>query len=207
MSEEYEAMISASKDHLADLGLPVVFLDNLLKDDDWSFVIKLHALIELAMTNACVVHVGEEGTRDIFARLEISNTRTGKLAFAKAMDFLESEDRRFVHTLSELRNTLVHDARNVGLQLAEHARAMTTKERREFVRDLCYADIDEESAAELDKGVEQFLRAPRRMIWRSGIFVVAVLFMKLQTLRLMREGTRHKLRFADLMQALQRGAD
>lgn len=204
--EDYrENVTSAAKEHLAELGLTTDFLDQLLNDDDWSFIIKLHAVIELAMTNACVVQVGEEATRDIFARLELSNTKSGKVAFSKAMNFLLNEDRRFIHKLSELRNTLVHDARNIGLNLSAHVRKLPVKERREFVRDLAYTELeDQSSTAELDGVVERFLRGPRRVIWHSGIFVVAVLFLKLESVRLDREGTQHRLRFAELMEAMTR---
>jgi hypothetical protein len=113
------------------LGLPKGFFDGLLKESDWAFVIKLHASLESCLTRAICAKLGRPELEDIFARLETSNESTGKIAFAKRLGLLDRRMQKFVRTLSEIRNKIVHDPHNTAfdfqnywdsLEPAEHAR-------------------------------------------------------------------------------------
>ena len=186
-----------AKDHLAALGLPPDFDKKLLRDDDWSLVIKLHALVEAALTNALVAHVGVEGTRDVFSRLQVGG-RTGKVAFAKALDFSDTTEIRFVQALSELRNKLVHNVRNVNFKLKNHIESLSVSDRRMFVRNLCYMYVqDEKSTKSLDDAVKQVLARPKKALWRSGLQVIAVLYLQLQLAHMQRETTLTKAKVAE----------
>lgn len=103
-----------------ELAVPAVFFHGLLEEDDWSFAIKLHALIEAAITHLLTEALGEPELRDIISRLELSNLTTGKLAFVKSMSLLDRDSRRFIQKLSELRNHLVHDVANVSINLKDY---------------------------------------------------------------------------------------
>ncbi len=82
-------------------------------------MIKSHAFLEAALTHLLADHLGKEDLLPVFAYLETSNVRTGKLAFVKAFDLLDKGARRFIHTLSELRNDLVHEVSNVNFNFAD----------------------------------------------------------------------------------------
>ena len=102
------------------LGLPPGFLHYLYeKEDDWSFVIKTHAFLEAILTHLLAEHLGKPDLLTVFAYLETSNVRTGKLAFVRAFDLLDKGARNFIHSLSELRNALVHDVSNVGFRFTD----------------------------------------------------------------------------------------
>jgi len=103
-----------------DCGLPTGFCFALLRESDWSFVIKLHALLESAISQLLVHSLSRKELADIFAGLEMSNTRTGKLAFVKALDLLPKRHLDFMRALSELRNQLVHRIKNVSFDIAAH---------------------------------------------------------------------------------------
>jgi hypothetical protein len=90
------------------------------REDDWSFVIKSHAFLEAALTHLLADHLGKADLLPVFAYLETSNVRTGKLAFVKAFDLLDKGARRFIHTLSELRNDLVHEVGNVNFSFSSY---------------------------------------------------------------------------------------
>ena len=100
-----------------NLRLPIGFFESLAQEDDWSFVIKLHALMEAAVTHLLVETLAEPSLQDIFSRLDMSNTQTGKLAFADKLGLLGKDVPRFIRTLSELRNEFVHDVSNVDVDL------------------------------------------------------------------------------------------
>jgi hypothetical protein len=125
------------------LGLPTGFLLSLYThEDDWSFVIKAHAFLEAALTHLLADHLGKDDLVPVFAYLETSNVRTGKLAFVKAFDLLDKGARRFIHTLSELRNDLVHEVSNVNFKFGTHVAGLTDKERKEFIGAFDYAFVE-----------------------------------------------------------------
>ena len=130
-------MNSEDKKRLAELEMKLVlpsgFCESLLSEDDWSFVIKLHAVFEAALSQLLSHHVGHPELQEIFARLEISNSSTGKLAFAKALGYLEDEERRIIRSWSELRNLLVHDVTNTSFDLKTHIALLTAEQKKRFL--------------------------------------------------------------------------
>jgi hypothetical protein len=107
------------KDLEAELGVTPAFFNGLLEEDDWSFVIKLHSLIEAAATHLLVEVLDKPEAQDVISFLELSNSRTGKIAFLNSMGLLDSNSKRFIKTLSEVRNKLIHDVSNVNLSLKQ----------------------------------------------------------------------------------------
>ena len=117
----------------------------LLEKDDWSFIIKLHALVEAALSHLLAELIGlavkdylpdekkPEGLEEVFSWLELSNKRTGKVAFVKALDIFPKEHRRFIHSPSELRNQLVHDVRNVSFSFSEYLEGLDKEKRNAFI--------------------------------------------------------------------------
>lgn len=104
---------------LKSLGVARSFFDELLtKGDDWSFVIKIHALLEAALTHLLASELERPELTDILSKIETSDKRAGKVAFVKALKLLDEDHRRFINALSELRNVLVHDIRNTSFSFA-----------------------------------------------------------------------------------------
>src|SRR5437879_2593940 len=112
-----------------DLGLPDGFCLKLKDEDDWPFVIKLHALIECAAAEQLTRVFRRKELADVFSRFELSNTKTGKLAFIKAMGLLPAAHVQFIRNLSELRNVLAHRVQNVNVSLVEYFRSETANHR------------------------------------------------------------------------------
>jgi hypothetical protein len=116
----------------AKVGLRENFFRDLLLEDDWSFVIKLHALFEAACTHLLIFHFKEPELTEIFSRLELSNKTTGKIAFLSRLELLGKENRLLVSTLSELRNSLVHDVRNAEFSLVTTIDGLSPSELKQF---------------------------------------------------------------------------
>lgn len=114
------------------IGLNSDFFKNLLDEDDWSFVIKLHALIEALITSLLVFHFNEKKLSGIFSRIELSNKTTGKLAFMKELDLLSDEDIKFIFSLSELRNKFVHNIENCSVTLRDWIGQLDKNQIRNF---------------------------------------------------------------------------
>ena len=81
--------------------------------DDWSFIIKTQALVEAALTHLLVHTLNRP---ELAASLGKLNYKT-KMQFVEALDrSLEARDIRFLYAINELRNTVVHDVRNVTFE-------------------------------------------------------------------------------------------
>lgn len=105
------------------------FLANLAKEDDWSFVIKSHALIEASVTNLITSVLGNEQIYNLIERLPLSDTRIGKIVFGKNLGILDDNQRRFIKWYSELRNHLVHKVENIDFSFEEHWKTLDKNQR------------------------------------------------------------------------------
>ena len=112
------------------VGVRDGFFKDLVKEDDWSFVIKLHALFEAACSHLLLFHLAEPELAGIISRLELSNKTTGKLAFLSALKLVGKRSRRYISALSELRNDLVHDVRHAEFQLGDWFAALERDKQR-----------------------------------------------------------------------------
>ncbi len=166
------------------IELPPDFLESIRDEDDWSFVVKLHALMETAITRLLTLRVGEESLHNVFARL---NFAFGKLAFVKALELLDSSDRSFLHTLAELRNRLVHDVSNVNFDLVAYVASMDSGQFKSFVRscDNFSTPMEQDDRRNVVNDgsqvvpVEQLFREkPKLALWDAGITVLFKIYVK-----------------------------
>jgi hypothetical protein len=138
MLEEQAAALSR---HLVEmekaLAAPEGALTTLPIQDDWSCIIKCHALIEGAVTGMLSAAL-DQRLRHIFNTLELGREGTGKLEFAKALDMLTPDQRRFVRELSRIRNLLAHDLRHLAFTIPNYINAMNKDQRRNFITSLCW---------------------------------------------------------------------
>ena len=114
------------------IGVSPTFFKQIYDEDDWSFIIKLHALIEAACNHLILYHLQEPKLSKIITRLELSSQVIGKIAFLKSLDLLSKYYRRFIVALSELRNSLVHDVRNSTFSIQEMIGNYAPKELKNF---------------------------------------------------------------------------
>ena len=67
------------------LGLPKDFYNQLLREDDWSFVIKLNALFEGATTHVLTTRLHAPELVDAFAHLDQLNSKVGKVTLLREL--------------------------------------------------------------------------------------------------------------------------
>lgn len=209
MSDDFYSRILADARKLeGGLGLPEGFLDALKAEDDWSFVIKAHALLEAALTHALVVRTGLDAAEEFFSHLELSGSKTGKVALAESLDMLRSEERRFIRSFSELRNVFVHDVKNVHATLRSYFAAASKDKRKIWARSFCSFDLDRTLT---DSEVMQRLETePKQAMWSATLYTLAILQIQVDTDRGERELTTYQVEFAkyrDVMAKLSRVRD
>jgi hypothetical protein len=101
-------------DYEQQLGLPDGFIiDLLVERDDWSFVIKLHGLLEGAVTKKLLELLGRPALAKPFRYV---NMRT-MIAMAESVEAISTRTETFLLALGQLRNACVHTVANVGLDL------------------------------------------------------------------------------------------
>jgi hypothetical protein len=161
-----------------ELGIEPGFLERLYKEDDWSFVIKTHAVLEAAVAHLLTAIVGVPSLQRLFARLELSGSTLGKVAVAKDLDLLDERDRRFIRSFSELRNDLVHDIRYVNFTFAAHVAAMDEAHVRQFTTKFdAWSDGASHEVAGKKIPLPQFFRDnPKLAIWYSAMVTIAIVY-------------------------------
>ena len=92
------------------VGLPTGFVYSLAQEDDWTFVIKIHALYETALAHILATTFGNQKLEEALAEISMAH----KLKLASACGLFDKEDRGMLHALSNLRNKLVHSVDQVA---------------------------------------------------------------------------------------------
>jgi hypothetical protein len=156
---------------VADLRVSSKFLLALVKEDDWSFIIKSHALVEATISELLTTKTTDDRLMPVFRRMELSNETTGKLAFAKALNLLTREQRSFVRTLSQLRNLLVHNVENVTFSLDEYVSAFDDNQKRSWQNAIVWFPLDK--ADELAWHLLA-IRTPKLAIWMATFLLVGL---------------------------------
>jgi len=159
------------------IGVTPGFFDRLDTEDDsdWAFVIKLHALIEAAISHLLATELRRQQLEKVFSRLDISNKHTGKAAFVEALELLDKPARTFMHSLSTLRNSLVHDVKNVDFELDTHVADMNEQKKKQFIADFNLI------STEVTNDVRQlFLVDPRQALWYSGMAFLGLVYLKIR---------------------------
>jgi hypothetical protein len=179
--------IFASVDRLEKvLGLPHGSFERLVDvDDDWSFILKIHALMEASLTMLLAERIGGDRLPDsvilvdALSHLEMSRrTHLGKVDLAFALGLLDENERRLLRKMSELRNTFVHQVANVSLSLINYVAAFDSNQRRSFAEAL-YPPATPHSIAVA-------IAHPRRSIWFVSLLLLQHLRSQFDNLRVAR---------------------
>ncbi|MCX5870957.1 MAG: hypothetical protein NTY00_10070 [Deltaproteobacteria bacterium] len=198
MVDFYAEVIEPARQLEAELGLPGGFLERLEQEDDWSFVVKTHALIEAAVAHALVARTGLNEAQEFFARLELSNNKTGKLALSESLGLLNSEERKFIRSLSETRNFFVHDVKNVGVDLRTYFGGLSRDKRKHLAASFCYVDFSKTEIAVTDaEALKRLETEPKQAMWSTAIYVAALLQLQIDTTRAKRLVTEYKLQISE----------
>lgn len=165
----------------AELGVPAGFLERLLNDgDDWSFVIKVHSLVEAALTHAITTTVARSELKEFFGALAIGDTKRGKLAVAHRLHLLDKRRIAFFRALGRIRNQFAHDVKHVGLRVEQSIALMPSNEHESVWRDLIQGYTIEPVIFEPDgsqKPASEFARTrPRFTVWVSAMSSLSLLY-------------------------------
>jgi hypothetical protein len=192
----------------AELGLPDNYFAALLDEDDWSFIIKCHALIESACSFLLTSYFNDQNYNDIFSRLEMSDAKTGKLAFLKAAGLVVSEEAAFIANLSELRNKLVHNIKGVAFKFADYISGLDKNQKKSFAKTFGYAHLETSADGRslVLKDLSIVLSTPRKAIWNGVKLILVVIRIQVETRKFERQRQMHELKVYEMMKTLTTGS-
>jgi hypothetical protein len=100
------------------LGLPWTSVMAIRDEADWSFTIKIHAILETALNYALVKQLQNDRLAKLISYLPTNSnpndTKAGKLGFIRVYEILPDNDCKFIASLSEARNRMAHESKNLG---------------------------------------------------------------------------------------------
>lgn len=157
----------------ATLGIEPGFFQRLSEEEDWALIIKMHALIESAVSELLTGAFSQAALKETFSMLELSNKRTGKIAFINALGLLGEAERRYISSLSEIRNRLVHNIKNVNFELHAEVERMDAQQFKQFV--LKFNTL----STHVDDNVRNLFRHdPIQALWYGGMAVLGMIYLK-----------------------------
>lgn len=116
------------------LGLPAGFYSKLLQEDDWSFVIKLNALVEAACSDALAARLHAPELAACLATLDLGHRKHGKVALLRTLGAITKEQAAALQLLYELRNKLAHNVSELGFSFQAYVTAMDKQQLASFVQ-------------------------------------------------------------------------
>lgn len=146
-------------DSAKELGLKPTFIDSLVvATDDWSFVIKTHALVEAVSCSMLAHGLGKPELEQVFAEdVEMS----ARIKLLESLTSITKEESRICRRLGELRNDLVHNASKTDFSFDEY---LSNPEKRKAFVEIFGAPLSEEVR-------KAFAQSPRILIWASVVLL------------------------------------
>lgn len=144
----------------------------LLNEDDWAFVIKVHAVVEAALNSLIATHIGRSELHRFVERLGLRG-QTGKLKLAEDLGLIDKAHVRFVEELVKVRNYFAHDVAAIGMTLSAYIDGLPVNEVQGLVGSL-YRHLNATKAGEQPNSDDLgYLRENiKPLLWLSSLHSV-----------------------------------
>ena len=187
----------------SELALPSGFFDSLKHENDWSFLLKCHALMESACSFLLTAYFNNPSFEDVFSRLEMSDKKKGKVAFLRAAGLIVPEEAKFIVGLSELRNKLIHNIRGVTFEFSEHVSSLDANQRRAFAENFGYAYLNyDKNGRPFSNDMEFVLNNPKSAVFRGIKLILAIIKLQVEANDFRREKEEVQISTYEMMNSL-----
>lgn len=174
-------IFSDVSDFESRLNLPKDFYRNLLKEDDWSFIIKVSALFEAATTHLLAVRFRAPEVETELAFLEQANPRNGKIVLLEKMEAIYKEQASFLTKLANLRNQLAHKIENVNFNFDDYISNMDKNKTSAFVKWAGHGVVETANYKGVHITRYDFVTSnPKFSIWLTAAEVLACMNLDIQ---------------------------
>lgn len=192
----------------SSLKLDAGFIDRLLDEDDWSFVIKCHAIAEAVVSTLLSTHLNSPKLQAPLSELDIGHPKYGKIALTKALELTTPFDRRFMVELSKLRNQLAHRIDYISFKFEQHVETLDKQQTDNFVNAFgyCYLDENEKGKAYVSNR-SAVLEQPKETILKSLRLLLAIATLQMETDKHVQTIAKHKTELADMYSSMTKLGD
>lgn len=142
------------------------FLSNLIEGDDWSLVIKTHALFESLITELIVLKTSESSLKKVIERMPLHGETVSKIAILKIYELLTADEIRFIIKFSEIRNSIVHKYENLNFTFEKYTSDMNADQIRNWKKLLQLKSI------EINKMNKLISEMPTFAIWFNILNII-----------------------------------
>lgn len=171
-----EELLEVINELESDTGVKQGFFINLLYEDDWSFVIKLHALYEASVSNLIINKIGEPALEEFVYKLDLGDKGKGKLKLSKSLGLLDEDERKFIYALSEIRNNFVHNVNNTQISLNQYFSRLSKDKRKHYINTFGYAYPGPINIVGETIEPKVFTEEnPKIAIWHNSMYVLSVI--------------------------------
>lgn len=158
-----------------NVGVPDGFFAHIIHEDDWSFIIKLHSLVEAGLAQLLLAHFNDPRLEPTISAMNIGG-RIGKLSLVRELALLPAHNIKFIQKLTEIRNRLVHRISNINFSIDAYIRSLDRHQQLDLI-DACGDGVIPSGNLIIgrpyeDLQLEELLRDPRKSFWWSSVFVL-----------------------------------
>lgn len=158
------------------LGLRSGFYQDLVANDDWSFIIKLNALFEAACTHALSQRLSRPELLNELAQLEFADRRKWKVKFLLSLSVLTNEQAEILYDLAKLRNRLVHNVDQVAFSIDSDIAGLDKKKLKAKAELWGHGIVDFVKEGEVIISRTEFFRMkPKETLWLTCMEILACL--------------------------------
>ena len=179
-----EPCLLTIQDIETELELPNGFTKSFLKLDDWTFMVKgwayVESILELLVWSK-IDHMPLE-FRKVISKIDSGNMKTGKLAFAKALELLGPKEWKFLQSFVEFRNLVAHGIGNIQFDFIGFISSQEDKTKKEFFKkfDSCNCCGIQESLFKNSKNLELMAQHPLEYVMAGYYDVLHCLSLSLE---------------------------
>lgn len=167
------------KSQEARLGLPDGFFGSLLDEGDWSFVIKLNALIEAACSDALAARLHSPQLASSLSTLDLGHNKHGKVALLRTLGAVTNDQAATMQLLYELRNLLAHNIQQVRFSFESYIASLDKNQKRNFVTRAGLAISDPVEVKDIRVPRDAFiLENPKLALWLTFAEILACLHLE-----------------------------
>lgn len=133
------------------LEIPKETLKSLILEDDWSFIIKCHTLIESSLNQSIVTMLGEKGLENIISKIDTSTPSVGKVTIAENIGLLDRHKANAIRVISEIRNLIIHNVKNINFTLIGYYNGLDKNQKKRIVGKLLNAGLGKDNQEQKEK--------------------------------------------------------
>jgi hypothetical protein len=171
-------------------SLPKDFVWRMMDDDDWSFVIKLHACFEASLSWMINVELRRSELAAFVSKLPMHGEQSSKIAIARTLNLIDKRDIPFLQWFSELRNRLVHRIENIGFTFKEEFTPFDKPASSAAIKHLFRSHWD--ATISMQEFRDLFANDPKYVVWATGVSALAVFEVTSETMDLKHQTKRHQ---------------